>query len=486
MPTAAITPEEQLEDLQKRYRLLEGEKKLEAEKLTQEIGENKEVIKRLTEEVQRLRADIDATSSRKRMTSEMSELMSLKNRINALVNENEKKQLLVNDLQTQVMLSEKNLVIENSSNQARQIRVIENRIDKAMIKYNEALSIKRTYEGILHRLREERVGLDHRLDELNEELKNKKKDHEELVRLSHEALHAKELAQAELHKFEQQVLEERTKREKEVAEKRLLVSHRMSMNQKLEEREKRIALNRSTLSVAVSEAPPAFSIDAAPVPPRSNVPPLVRSKPTAPPPPIDEYEIAFTKLREVTGASDVNEIIRKFIEQESTHSQLTAKTIEQQAVLDKLHSEQNNLQKQLEDIKFSGSSISRKQATNDMEKQLELSLSILNRNQAKHTQIQHLMTQVCSGVTHIAHKLNAKTPVGGVTTGNVEEVLVQCETALKAAAATTTTTTAKHTPNAMLTSTNSIRVKIHSLQDNALSRDEDEETKDDDTFFGGL
>jgi hypothetical protein len=28
----------------------------------------------------------------------------------------------------------------------RQIRILENRLDKAMIKYNEAMSIKKTYE----------------------------------------------------------------------------------------------------------------------------------------------------------------------------------------------------------------------------------------------------------------------------------------------------------------------------------------------------
>ncbi len=42
----------------------------------------------------------------------------------------------------------------------RKIRMLENRLDKAMIKYNEAQSIKRTYELIVKRLKEERVGYD--------------------------------------------------------------------------------------------------------------------------------------------------------------------------------------------------------------------------------------------------------------------------------------------------------------------------------------
>lgn len=42
----------------------------------------------------------------------------------------------------------------------RQIRILENNLDKVMIKYNEAQSIRKTYEQIVKRLKEERVGYD--------------------------------------------------------------------------------------------------------------------------------------------------------------------------------------------------------------------------------------------------------------------------------------------------------------------------------------
>lgn len=43
------------------------------------------------------------------------------------------------------------------------IRVLENRLDKVMIKYNEAQSIQQTYEEVVKRLKEERVGYDSQL-----------------------------------------------------------------------------------------------------------------------------------------------------------------------------------------------------------------------------------------------------------------------------------------------------------------------------------
>ena len=48
----------------------------------------------------------------------------------------------------------------------RTIRVMENRLDKAMIKYNEAISIKKTYELIVKRLKEERTGYDSQLSSI--------------------------------------------------------------------------------------------------------------------------------------------------------------------------------------------------------------------------------------------------------------------------------------------------------------------------------
>lgn len=76
----------------------------------------------------------------------------------------------------------------------RNIRILENRLDKVMIKFNEAQSIKKTYEQIVKRLKEERVGYDNQLAAIERSLKGKERDFEELLLLAHDATHAKELA----------------------------------------------------------------------------------------------------------------------------------------------------------------------------------------------------------------------------------------------------------------------------------------------------
>jgi hypothetical protein len=71
---------------------------------------------------------------------------------------------------------------------------------QAMIKFNEAQSIRKTYEQIIRRLREERVGFDQQLVSIERTLEAKGRDYEELVLLSGDASHAKDSAIAELEK----------------------------------------------------------------------------------------------------------------------------------------------------------------------------------------------------------------------------------------------------------------------------------------------
>lgn len=57
--------------------------------------------------------------------------------------------------------------------QLKKMRVLENRLDKLMIKNNEALSIKQTYTVILQKFREEKVSYENQLQELEKSLVGK-------------------------------------------------------------------------------------------------------------------------------------------------------------------------------------------------------------------------------------------------------------------------------------------------------------------------
>jgi chromosome segregation ATPase len=120
----------------------------------------------------------------------------------------------------------------------RRIRALENKLDKAMIKYNEAQSIRKTYEQIVRRLTEERVGFDNQLAAIERTLGAKQKDFEELLLLSGDANHARETALGELERVRAGYEEERKKREKELRERHQMVQLRRQMLERMKYRER--------------------------------------------------------------------------------------------------------------------------------------------------------------------------------------------------------------------------------------------------------
>ena len=85
-----------------------------------------------------------------------------------------------------------------------------------MIKFNEAISIKKTYEIILKRLKEERLAYDKQLEAMEKAIRAKNADFDELLMLSYDANHAKSLAEVDLKNYESQINTIRQNRMKDI------------------------------------------------------------------------------------------------------------------------------------------------------------------------------------------------------------------------------------------------------------------------------
>jgi len=435
MAKTSMTPDEQLEDLQRRFQLLEGERKATYETAKLNIQQNKEIIKQMKEENKLLRQQISQLRNEKpqsldkELDNKMTDVQNLTRRYDTLKAENDRKRRNLDDLSNKLaeLKQDANLPTTESSPQMRHIRVLENRLDKAMIKYNEAQSIRKTYEQIVKRLKEERTGFDNQLAAIERTLKSKERDYEELLLLSHDAYHAKEMAQAELHRFEQGVMEERNQRDKEVQEKKVLVQQRVEMNQRLEQRERMLkkqqeldrAGERQLKEMsATSDITAGISHDYAHE---------ERQK-------LQDYEEAFHRIKEATGVSDVNEVIQKFLTQEDTHKSLTNLTRENQSKIDGLMEDRRKLRLQVEDLKFSsGGNVGRRQVIDDFETHLAEATEKLQRNQMKYERMAKMLIDTKAGINHLGEKLTIIKLDGDgqaaieMSDETVEEVLQQCE-----------------------------------------------------------
>ena len=235
----------------------------------------------------------------------------------------------------------------------KEIRELEVRLQKAVTKYEDAQEVRRTYEQIVKRLKEERIGFNNQLEARESTMRAKEADYEELLLMSHDANQSKELAKQargaapspranatqlpcathpptfplsspadddappsrcplqELAKFEQVVSEERKLREKELTERRALVAKKQEINAELERREKA----RRDAMAAPSSADRSTRDGARQATTTGAAHAITEADIEEEQEKIASYEAAFREIKEATGVADVNEVIQKFITQ---------------------------------------------------------------------------------------------------------------------------------------------------------------------------
>lgn len=174
----AMDASQELADLQNRFHLLEGDRKAFYEQSQLTLKQNKEICDELRRENKELRAALGGAGDKKapagHETSAMQEaelarveaqLTQLRQRQNQVACGNKLKEKMMHQLEDELrdLQRSSSRPAHEANPLMRQIRTLENRLDKAMIKYNEAQSIRKTYDQIVKRLKEERVNFDNQV-----------------------------------------------------------------------------------------------------------------------------------------------------------------------------------------------------------------------------------------------------------------------------------------------------------------------------------
>ena len=100
------------------------------------------------------------------------------------------KQLLVLQDKLEEIDNMKNIAMEETPYH-KQIRILENKLDKTIIKFNEAQNIKKSYEINLKSLKEEKVSYDVEIERIEKELKMKEEEFGQVKKMLRNALRAK-------------------------------------------------------------------------------------------------------------------------------------------------------------------------------------------------------------------------------------------------------------------------------------------------------
>jgi len=283
-------------------------------------------------------------------------------------------------------------------------------------------SIKKTYEQIVKRLREERIGFDHQLAALERTYASKQRDYEELLLLSGDANHAREVAQTELDHVRSGYEEERRRRDSELRERHQMVQLR---KQTLERLQKREVMTHQIIAQEAGGSQQDL---------KTNIPSVLhvslskermeqRTK-------IDIFETAFRKIKEATGhssvffknttrtyigVSDVNEVIQKIVSQESTTENLMSLTKENQQKIESFNEQKIRIKMHVEEIKYSGQGGGhRRKLVDDHEELVAASATRLERCRAKHERLARMLIAIKAGVKHLQDKLDGvREEIGG-------------------------------------------------------------------------
>ncbi|KAL0249553.1 hypothetical protein GEMRC1_004783 [Eukaryota sp. GEM-RC1] len=340
-------------ELQRRYHLLEADRRAFYETSQHTISQNKETISLLKDQVKQLRQDLlhlqkargtadSASAALEREIRDAEQCVhKQKSRKDLLQHEIQRKEAILLSIQDNLNDIQREIIgATPSSDDPLQKRILdlEASLDKVTIKFNEAQGIKNTYDQIVKRLTEENMGYQNEITEHETLIKQKDEDIDEVQTILRDARHAKQLVKYELDQVQAKFDAQREAREAAILDKRMQLEKKMQLANRLEE--KHVRESKSPVFEQKQEASQEVS-----------APTMVDADYEQ----ISSYEEAFAKLKEVTGLSSANEIIEKFNSQHSTQENLSNLIKDAEDKIKVLEEEKATLSSRLDELRFAGS-----------------------------------------------------------------------------------------------------------------------------------
>eukprot|EP00192_Tetraselmis_astigmatica_P002606 CAMPEP_0117668566 /NCGR_PEP_ID=MMETSP0804-20121206/11623_1 /TAXON_ID=1074897 /ORGANISM="Tetraselmis astigmatica, Strain CCMP880" /LENGTH=576 /DNA_ID=CAMNT_0005476477 /DNA_START=100 /DNA_END=1830 /DNA_ORIENTATION=+ len=373
---SVYTGEDDLEQLRQKYMLLEGDRRAHFETSQWTMQQNRETVLMLKKENRELKKHLVDIGGKKdtKMTPAEKEIRVLEKKVHELRSTYDK--LVKERSQSTAKLcrlkerqqgleKDKSSLMQTDGPELRTIRSLENRLDKALVKQNEAASISKTYESIISRLREERVTFDSQLRAVEDTLKAKTGDLEVLNNMAAEAQQAKEQAMADLKAMEAVVERERAHRQRELAERRA--------------------------EVEAAEAQRAGG----------DAEELQRSRSAA-----ASYDEAFRLVQEATGLVGIDEFVERFLAQASVRQDLKTMESEMHFAIDVLNQTLAELQPQIEELRYIGTgTVSSREEVDGLYDSISEANGEEKRAKAEQDRLGKQMVTVKAGLAHLQDML---------------------------------------------------------------------------------
>ncbi|XP_048377909.1 coiled-coil domain-containing protein 151 isoform X2 [Stegostoma tigrinum] len=408
-----VPVQEQIWDLQKKIQLLEGDRKAYYESSQCKIKKNKDTIQYVREENKRLhRVLAGALLSNEKLVKEsfqdQHEKAALRNksgkdvimvmdqkvcdkikRLNALKHVTEMKKKIQLDLE---MRYSKNMqevkalqeIVENVSEDAQTLRLLENRLEKTQLKYCEAVHVMKVYQRLKAHLQEESVSFQKQLDTLEAKILQQQQELKELQAMNNDAQLSRDTAKTELQQHEEAMHKERREREKILTEYKKMADEKRTQAERAERRAMRAGAHSDDLHFERPATQETGAEERA----------------------INIFEDILW-IKTVTGVSDVQDVVKRFVMQEETLKHLQELELENEKQMVRLREEKEVLHAEYDQLKYSGETKLSSEQKLFMELQTHLNNEQKRRDKLMEylEYVSHITMSVKAGVEHIYEKL---------------------------------------------------------------------------------
>jgi len=420
--------EQEIADLQRKFRVLENDKRAYSEDSQGIIRKQRATIEKLTRENRKMKQEStearSASGGRAEHKIGSEKLAKIQERMDELDKKLKVEQEVMKTSDDRIETLQKKIFgiredmarkggvdasKQNVEATQKQIRILENRLDKALQKFNEAIAANRTLREQIDTLRRERVVFDDIYRKLENELQQKKKEMASIIEQANAAYEARDSAQAQMAALKQQADKEHQEFEKEWKELGRLIENDKKMKEfmrqrhKQQEIEQRGDLNQQqeeAMKKKVTKNAWGIAKDKAAI--NLNI-----EK-------VQSYEEAFAKIQTATGISDIDELVQVFINAEDQNFSLFNYANELSGDIEKLEQQIGEYKAELETLKGVGGG-----GREDAQKQkvlasLEEKWNSLDKKadhyEFKYQQSVKTVTSVRSGIQSIFNRLGCTPP----------------------------------------------------------------------------
>lgn len=423
--------EQELVKLQRQYRIMEGDRAAYTEESQNLIRKQKSTIGQLESEKQELLKELRLAESRSNQdkddvnTDTLVTLSEVKEENENDIEEEKKMHIeldaQVREWEKRIKGQHKNMGGVHMSSQhtvqmQKTLRTLENRLDQSKQSFCKQLAENARQRDEIESLRVERNRFDTLYKKLEKELSQLQKKKGELIENSTQAYDARDEAQAKIILLKEKADKDLQQHQAEMKELLRIIDHdrnlREFMGIKGQERQEdpQLVAWRQKKEAQEAERKKESQEDS-----------------------VETYEMAFERIRELTGEDDLDLLVNRFIEVEDRNFALFNFVNEQNNEIEALNEQIADIRNEIEKFKLQGIELEdqRKKILKELEDKQAGSSKEADEYEQKNKEISKILDQLRAGIDSLFNKINCDRSAiddmlgaaSGVTDGNMIQYL---------------------------------------------------------------